>query len=51
MSPVNVVTEEGLPELFIQDIPPVSTVDIEVTRPEIYYGEMTTLCCRWMYGT
>ena len=41
MSPVNVVTEEGLPELFIQDIPPVSSVDIEVSRPEIYYGEIT----------
>ena len=41
MSPVNVVTTDGLPELFIQDIPPVSTIDIEVTRPEIYYGEST----------
>jgi uncharacterized membrane protein (UPF0182 family) len=41
MSPVNMVTEEGLPELFIQDIPPQSNVDIEITRPEIYYGEKT----------
>ena len=41
MSPVNVVTEEGLPELFIQDIPPESTIDLEVSRPEIYYGEIT----------
>ena len=41
MSPVNVVTEEGLPELFIQDIPPESTIDLKVTRPEIYYGEIT----------
>ena len=41
MSPVNVVTPEGLPALFIQDIPPKSNVDIEVTRPEVYYGELT----------
>jgi uncharacterized membrane protein (UPF0182 family) len=41
MSPVNVVTPEGLPALFIQDIPPKSNVDIEVTQPEVYYGELT----------
>jgi uncharacterized membrane protein (UPF0182 family) len=41
MSPVNVVTDEGLPELFVQDIPPVSNIELKVTRPEIYYGEVT----------
>lgn len=41
MGPVNRVTKEGLPELFIKDIPPVSTASIKVTRPEIYYGELT----------
>jgi len=41
MSPVNVVTEEGLPEFFIKDIPPASEHGLEVTRPEIYYGEET----------
>ena len=41
MSPVNRVTENGLPEFFIQDIPPVSTIDRQVTRPGIYYGEGT----------
>ncbi len=41
MSPVNVVTQEGLPDLWIQDIPPVSKVGLEVTQPEIYYGELT----------
>ncbi|MFZ1729071.1 MAG: UPF0182 family protein [Bacteroidota bacterium] len=41
MSPVNVVTEEGLPEFFIKDIPPVSEHGMTVTRPEIYYGEKT----------
>jgi uncharacterized membrane protein (UPF0182 family) len=37
--PVNQVTREGLPEFFIQDIPPVSSESVKVTRPEIYYGE------------
>ena len=38
MAPVNQVTAEGLPVLFIKDLPPVSTVGIKLTRPEIYFG-------------
>jgi uncharacterized membrane protein (UPF0182 family) len=38
--PVNQVTQEGLPEFFIKDIPPVSTGDIKITRPQIYFGEL-----------
>jgi uncharacterized membrane protein (UPF0182 family) len=41
MAPVNQVTSEGLPVLFIKDVPPVSTVSVKVTRPQIYYGELT----------
>lgn len=41
MSPVNLVTEEGLPSLFIKDIPPENSINFEITRPEIYYGELT----------
>lgn len=41
MNPVNEVTREGLPRLWIKDLPPQSNVDLEVTRPEIYYGENT----------
>lgn len=41
MSPVNRITKEGLPELYIRDIPPESRVDVAVTRPEIYFGEQT----------
>ncbi len=41
MSPVNQVSDEGLPTLFIKDLPPASTVSVSVTRPEIYYGELT----------
>lgn len=40
LGPVNRVTREGLPEFFVKDIPPVSSVDLKVTRPEIYYGEL-----------
>lgn len=40
-SPVNQVTSEGMPQLMIKDIPPVSSIDIKVDRPEIYFGELT----------
>ena len=40
LGPVNEVTKEGLPVLFIRDLPPVSTVDLTVTQPAIYYGEL-----------
>ena len=38
-APVNSVSREGLPELIIRDIPPSGKIN--VTRPEIYYGEVT----------
>lgn len=41
MSPVNTITEEGQPEFFIEGIPPTSKVGIEITRPQIYFGELT----------
>ena len=41
MSPVNVVTPEGLPRFFIQDIPPEVNVDLAFDEPAIYYGEET----------
>jgi uncharacterized membrane protein (UPF0182 family) len=40
LGPVNQVTSEGLPVLFLKDLPPVSTVSLRVTRPQIYYGEL-----------
>ncbi|MGB4599116.1 MAG: UPF0182 family protein [Trichlorobacter sp.] len=39
--PVSRITKEGLPEFFVKDIPAVSLADITVTRPEIYYGELS----------
>jgi hypothetical protein len=41
MSPVDRVTADGLPELYIKDIPPVSQIDLQVSQPAIYYGEET----------
>jgi uncharacterized protein len=41
MAPVNQVTTEGLPVLFIKDLPPASAISIKLTRPQIYYGELT----------
>ncbi len=40
-SPVNKISSKGLPELLIKDIPP-STDSIQIDKPEIYFGEMTT---------
>jgi uncharacterized membrane protein (UPF0182 family) len=40
LGPVNQVTTEGLPVLFVKDLPPVSSVSLRVTRPQIYYGEL-----------
>ncbi|NOT09746.1 MAG: UPF0182 family protein [Gemmatimonadales bacterium] len=40
LSPVNQVTIEGLPVLFVRDLPPASEVSLKVTRPQIYFGEL-----------
>ena len=43
VGPVNRVNEQGLPVLYVQDLPPRSTApELEVSNPEIYYGEVTT---------
>lgn len=41
MSPVNEVTPDGLPELWVRDLPPRTVPGLEIDRPEIYYGEKT----------
>jgi hypothetical protein len=42
MNPVNGFTSEGLPTLMLSNMPVESTVKgLTVTRPEIYFGEMT----------
>lgn len=45
LGPVNKVTEDGLPEFFIKDIPPASSIDLKLERPEIYYGETPNSYC------
>ncbi|HVN91551.1 MAG TPA: UPF0182 family protein [Candidatus Binataceae bacterium] len=39
MSPVNTKDQEGLPVLYMKNIPPQSTIGFDVTRPGIYFGE------------
>jgi uncharacterized protein len=42
MNPVNGFTPEGLPTFILSNMPVQSTVpNIQVTRPEVYFGEMT----------
>jgi uncharacterized protein len=42
MNRVNGFTPEGLPELLLGNMPVQSTVpDLKVTRPEVYFGELT----------
>jgi len=42
LSRVDKVTASGQPDMLIDNIPPVSDVkEIKITRPEIYFGELT----------
>jgi uncharacterized membrane protein (UPF0182 family) len=42
LGPVNQVTTEGLPVLFIKDLPPKTTKDLPVTEPSLYFGEQSS---------
>src|SRR5262249_38017678 len=41
LGPVNHVTSEGLPELFIRNIPPETSPGWTITEPSIYFGELS----------
>jgi len=42
VSPVNKVSEGGLPELFVKDIPPETDYEeLKITQPRIYFGEQS----------
>ncbi|MEX2178954.1 MAG: UPF0182 family protein [Gemmatimonadaceae bacterium] len=42
LGPSNQVTPEGLPVLWVKDLPPASSVpEVKVTRPQIYFGEQS----------
>jgi uncharacterized membrane protein (UPF0182 family) len=41
LGPSNAVTAEGLPVLFVKDLPPASAdTSLRITRPQIYFGEL-----------
>ncbi len=40
-SPVNEIGSEGLPDFWVKNLPPESVPGLQVSRPEIYYGELT----------
>ena len=41
LGPVNRVNEQGLPTLFVQDLPPkTEKEELKIERPEIYFGEL-----------
>lgn len=41
VNPANRFTSQGQPELLVRNIPPVSEGVLELTRPQIYFGELT----------
>ncbi len=42
LSRVDQITASGQPDMLVKNIPPASSVEeINITRPEIYFGEMT----------
>jgi uncharacterized membrane protein (UPF0182 family) len=41
VSPVNESSSDGLPTFIVKNLPPVSSTDLKVTVPGIYFGEET----------
>jgi len=41
MNPVNEVMSNGMPKLIVKDIPPTTSVNLNIKRMAIYYGEET----------
>ncbi|HEV8394657.1 MAG TPA: UPF0182 family protein [Vicinamibacterales bacterium] len=42
LGPVNQVTGEGLPVLFVRDLPPVTSPPFTIDEPSLYYGEFSS---------
>jgi uncharacterized membrane protein (UPF0182 family) len=42
LGPVNQVTREGLPVLFVQNLPPETIPDLPIEEPSIYFGELSS---------
>ncbi|RJQ31355.1 MAG: UPF0182 family protein [Actinobacteria bacterium] len=45
MAPVSDQTAEGLPNLIIKDLPPTSSTNVKLKRPQIYFGQQTGDYC------
>lgn len=45
LSPVNQISSEGLPSFMIKDIPPASSTNLKISRPQIYFGEISRSYC------
>ena len=41
LGPVNQVTSEGLPVLFVRNLPPETDAGIDIVEPSIYFGELS----------
>lgn len=41
MSPSRDVTRDGMPAFYFMDVPPKTTTDLTLGRPELYFGELT----------
>jgi uncharacterized membrane protein (UPF0182 family) len=41
LGPVNEVTSEGLPVLFVRDLPPQTIPELKIDEPSIYFGELS----------
>jgi uncharacterized protein len=41
LGPVNQVTREGLPVLFVQNMPPETSAGLTINEPSIYFGELS----------
>jgi len=41
LGPVNQVTREGLPVLFVQNMPPETTGGLKIDEPSLYFGELS----------
>jgi uncharacterized protein len=41
LGPVNQVTPQGLPVLFVRDLPPVTSGGFKIDEPSLYFGELS----------
>jgi uncharacterized membrane protein (UPF0182 family) len=41
LGPVNQVTSEGLPVLFVRDLPPQTAAGLAIEEPSLYFGELS----------